>query len=172
MNRCLGVILAVSFLGFAPVDLEVSYGGGSGGQAGKDATAPAPVPLPGEFDSPWTDSTSALVIDPYWMNSIDWDRMATDPRVAGVIHKATQGKVVDKLYAARRMEARRRGYLWGSYHLATPGDPVGQADFYLETVKPGEGEVIALDLEGLDPCRFMSIGDARRFIGTFAIEPE
>lgn len=168
MNRCLGVILAVSFLGYAPVDREVAYSGRPGGQAGKDAPAPVPAPVPvtspGEFESPWKDESRALVIDPYWMNSIDWDRMATDGRVAGVIHKATQGKAVDKLYESRRNEAKRRGYLWGSYHLATPGDPVGQADFYLETVTPGEDEVIALDLEGLDPCKFMSIGDARRFI--------
>ena len=150
----MGVVLAVSFLAGAPFTGVPPV-----------AQAPAaPVPLSGEFQSPWMDPSAALVIDPYWMNSIDWEQLATDRRVAGVIHKATQGKVVDKLYAARRVEARRRGYLWGSYHLATPGDPVGQADFYLDTVKPGEDEVIALDLEGLDPCRFMSIGDARRFI--------
>lgn len=154
------VVLAISFLAGEPFTCVRPIA-----QAPVAEPAPQPAPpLSGEFESPWMDPSVALVIDPYWMNTIDWEQLATDRRVAGIIHKATQGTAVDRLYSARRAEARQRGYLWGSYHLATPGDPVGQADFYLDTVKPDETEVIALDLEGLDPCRFMSIGDARRFI--------
>ena len=53
---------------------------------------------------------------------------------------------------------------WGSYHLGKPGDPVKQADFYLATAKPAADEVMALDIESLDPARDMSLANARRFI--------
>jgi hypothetical protein len=38
--------------------------------------------MAGEFDHPWDDPTTALLIDPYYANSIDWDKLATEPRGA------------------------------------------------------------------------------------------
>jgi GH25 family lysozyme M1 (1,4-beta-N-acetylmuramidase) len=118
----------------------------------------------GEFLEPWKDNRIAIVIDTFEGNSIDWDKLATDPRVAGIIHRATIGYRKDKEYFNRKEEATKRGYKWGSYHLGVAGDPVKQADFYLETVKPEEDEVIALDLESLESNKYMSLDQARVFI--------
>jgi len=118
----------------------------------------------GEFNHPWTDPTTAIVLDPFQGNSINWDKVATDTRVVGVIHRGTIGLRKDRLYKARRDEAKSRGYQWGSYHLGKPGDPIAQADFYLARVAPSDDEVMALDIESLDAERDMSLVNARRFI--------
>src|SRR5262249_6610331 len=107
----------------------------------------------GEFNHPWTDPTTAIVLDPYQDNSINWDKVATDTRVVGVIHRGTIGLRKDTLYKTRRDEAKSRGYKWGSYHLGRPGDPIVQADFYLTTIAPTDDEVMALDIESLDEDR-------------------
>jgi len=117
-----------------------------------------------EFNQPWKDQHAALVIDPYQGNEIVWDELLSEPRLAGIIHRATIGDRVDTRYAERKEEAKRRGLKWGSYHLGRPGDPVKQADFYLQTAKPGSDEVMALDIESLDNARDMSLLNARRFI--------
>ena len=54
----------------------------------KHAETPA---LPEEFQRPWDDPKTALVIDPYHANPIDWDKLKTEPRVVAIIHKATIG---------------------------------------------------------------------------------
>jgi lysozyme len=117
-----------------------------------------------EFKEPWKDVRLAIVIDPYQGNEILWPDVATDPRVTGIIHRATIGKNKDTKYEERKAEATKRGYCWGSYHLGKPGNPIKQADFYLDTVKPSADEVIALDIEGLNPATDMSLANARRFI--------
>jgi len=120
--------------------------------------------LAAEFNQPWKDLSTALVIDPFQGNEIVWDQLATEPRLAGIIHRATIGDRIDTRYAERKEEAKRRGFKWGSYHLGRPGDPIKQADFYLETVKPGPDEVLALDIESLDAAKDMTLAAARRFI--------
>ncbi|MEK6335373.1 MAG: hypothetical protein AABM67_10525 [Acidobacteriota bacterium] len=42
-----------------------------------------------EFNEPWKDPRIALAIDPFEGNPIDWDALATDPRVVAIIHRAT-----------------------------------------------------------------------------------
>jgi lysozyme len=118
-----------------------------------------------EFQGPWTDPTKALVIDFYEENSINWDLLATDARVVGIIHQATDGYYKDRVYLKRRDEAKRRGYAWGSCHVGIPGDGARQADFYLDVAKPAPDEVMALDLESLDPEETMDMDQARQFIG-------
>jgi GH25 family lysozyme M1 (1,4-beta-N-acetylmuramidase) len=118
----------------------------------------------GEFREPWKSESAALVLDPFQGNPIDFDKVATEPRVVAIIHRATFGSSKDSKYAARRDEAKRRGYRWGSYHLGKPGDPVAQADFYLATVQPGDDEVMALDIESLNASTDMSLANARRFL--------
>lgn len=118
----------------------------------------------GEFQEPWKDARVAIVIDPYQGNGIVWTEMARDPRVVGVIHRATIGGRTDTKYAERKTEATTRGYKWGSYHLGKPGNPITQADFYLDTVRPSADEVIALDIESLNPATDMNLANARRFI--------
>ena len=117
-----------------------------------------------EFSEPWKNPNIAIAIDPYERNEIDWEQLATDTRVVAIIHRATIGDRVDAKYAERKIEAKRRGYKWGAYHLGKAGDPIKQADFFLETVKPGKDDLIALDLEGTDATKDMSLDEARAFI--------
>jgi GH25 family lysozyme M1 (1,4-beta-N-acetylmuramidase) len=108
------------------------------------------------------------VLDVYGPNRFDCAVLAREPRVAGIIHKATEGFKADTegntIYAARKAQCKRLGYKWGSYHLGRPGDPVKQADFYLATAQPTEDEVIALDLENVRDSRFMDLSNAEGFI--------
>lgn len=117
-----------------------------------------------QFRVPWRDTTRAIVIDPYEGNTIVWDSLALDRRVVGIIHRGTIGSRADKAYAGRRAEGKRRGYLWGSYHLGRPGSATAQADFYLASVRPDSSEVTVLDVEGLDSARDMSLDSARTFL--------
>src|ERR1700730_11770409 len=117
-----------------------------------------------EFNEPWKNPNIALAIDPFEGNDINWDQLATDTRVVAIIHRATIGDRKDRKYAERRDEAKKRGYKWGAYHFGKPGDPIKQADFFLDTVKPEADELIALDLESVDATKHMSFDDARAFI--------
>lgn len=117
-----------------------------------------------EFSEPWKNPKIALAIDPFEGNDIDWDQLATDKRVVAIIHRATIGDRADRKYAERRDEAKKRGYKWGAYHFARAGDPIKQADFFLNTVKPAADELMALDLESVDSTKHMSFDDARIFI--------
>ena len=117
-----------------------------------------------EFSEPWKKPNIALAIDPYEGNTIDWDELATDKRVVAIIHRATIGDRADRKYAERRDEAKKRGYKWGAYHFGRPGDPIRQADFFLDTVKLTADDLIALDLESTDGSKHMSFDEARVFI--------
>src|SRR5919106_5577802 len=55
------------------------------------ATQFAPAAPASEFSEPWKKSDRALVIDAYEYNSIDWEKLATDERIAGFISKASDG---------------------------------------------------------------------------------
>jgi lysozyme len=124
-----------------------------------------------EFNEPWKNPTRALVIDPFGPNRLDFDQLAKEPRVGAIIHKASDCVIrkrkrllrKDSQYLDRRDEARRRGYLWGSYHLGGPRNPIEQADFYLSYANPADDEVMALDIEDISPS-FMSLADAEIFI--------
>lgn len=120
-----------------------------------------------EFSAPWEEKDRAIIIDPYEENPIDWEKLKQDKRVVAIIHRATIGFRKDALYEARKKEAIGRGYLWGSYHLGRSGDPVAQAKFYLEAVKPGDSELIALDIEGMSK-KDMTISDAKKFVQEIA----
>jgi len=117
-----------------------------------------------EFNEPWKNPNVALAIDPFEGNAIDWAKLATDKRVVAIIHRATIGDRVDKKYAERKIEAKKRGYKWGAYHYGKPGDPIKQADFFLATVKPEPDDLLALDLESTDFDKHMSFEEARVFI--------
>lgn len=126
--------------------------------------APAFADPPNPYDRPWRHGAVSLVIDTHETNDVHWDAIARDGRVAGVIHRATIGNVVDAAYADRAAEARRRGLLWGAYHLGVEGDPVGQADLFLATVGDPTGVLLVLDLEDVDDPRRMNADEALRFI--------
>ncbi len=140
---------------------------------------------------PWRDAEKAIVIDAYEMNEIDWPVMLTDKRIAGFISKASDGlpesfdckgehdgdtvahcktmwrkyAVSRELYETRRLLARAHGLLWGAYHLARPGNPVDQANHFLDYARPRPDELMVLDIEAIDPKRFMSLEDAQVFAG-------
>ncbi|WP_454857153.1 glycoside hydrolase family 25 protein [Rhizobium binxianense] len=141
--------------------------------------------------SPWKNADNALVVDAYEMNAIDWDALLKDRRVAAFISKASDGlpesfscdgdhrgdtfahcktmwrkyAVSRELYNTRRMIARQNGLLWGAYHLARPGNPVDQANHFLDYADPGPDDLMILDVEGLDDSQFMSLEDAQIFVG-------
>jgi GH25 family lysozyme M1 (1,4-beta-N-acetylmuramidase) len=117
-----------------------------------------------EFNEPWKNPNIALAIDPYEGNNINWDKLATATRVVAIIHRATIGDRADRKYAERKIEAKKRGYKWGAYHYGKPGDPIKQADFFLNTVKPTADDLIALDLESTNATKHMSFDEARVFI--------
>lgn len=114
--------------------------------------------------APWSNPRNALVLDVYEKNAIDWDKLAGEPRVAAVIHRASVGFVADAAYIAQRFLARKHGCKWGSYHVGTSDDPVKQADFYLRTVGAARDEVLVLDLEDVSGGKFMNLDQAQVFL--------
>ncbi|QKV18907.1 hypothetical protein HTY61_10820 [Oricola thermophila] len=140
-----------------------------------------------EFFRPWADPKRAIVLDGYEHNIIDLHRIATDKRVTAFIHKASDGMpppyrcegdeterkacrvawqryaISRELYRTRRALAKQLGLEWGAYHLARAGDPLEQARHFLDFADPQPDELIALDLEGLDEEKWMSLADAERF---------
>lgn len=117
-----------------------------------------------EFSKPWVSPDVPIILDPYEKNSIEWEKVSTDKRVVGVIHRATIGLRADKEYLNRRNIAKDRDYLWGSYHLGKSGDPVKQADFYLSIIGDADDEVMVLDLENTSNSSMMNIPNARIFL--------
>jgi GH25 family lysozyme M1 (1,4-beta-N-acetylmuramidase) len=140
---------------------------------------------------PWKKPENAIVIDAYELNEIDWSQMLSDKRIAGFISKASDGlpesyscrgdhngdtfahcktmwrkyAVSRELYETRRLLARAKGLLWGAYHLARPGNPVDQANHFLDYANPQDDEMMVLDIEGIDPENYMSLEDAQVFAG-------
>ena len=117
-----------------------------------------------EFDRPWDLTESQIVIDAYQGNPIDWDEMATDKRMVGVIHRSSIGFRVDTKYHSRRKIAKKRGYLWGAYHLGRSGDPIGQAKLFLETIDYDEDTLMILDLEDTNNSRMMDVPESIKFM--------
>ena len=109
--------------------------------SGSTTTPTAPVtpttpssPSSSSLITPWKNAETSIVIDAYEKNSIDWNQMATDRKVAGVIHRASSGTKADTQYVSRKKIAKERGYLWGAYHLAKKGNPIAQANFFLSII--------------------------------------
>jgi GH25 family lysozyme M1 (1,4-beta-N-acetylmuramidase) len=147
----------------------------------------APAAPASEFSEPWKKSDRALVIDAYEYNSIDWHKLVTDKRIAGFISKASDGlpppyacsgneteialckalfkrhAVARELFHTRRTVARALGLEWGAYHLARPGNPIDQANNFIDFAEPGPDDLLALDIEENDPEKWMSLEDAEEF---------
>jgi hypothetical protein len=90
--------------------------------------------------------------------------MATDTKVAGVIHRSSIGLKVDTQYVARKKIALERGYLWGAYHLGRPGNTIAQAELFLSLVQDEPNTLMILDLEDTGSGSFMSINEAVVFM--------
>lgn len=141
-----------------------------------------------DFSEPWKNAARPLVIDAYEYNSIDWQQLVTDKRVAGFINKASDGlpppyfcfgaeadvklckaqwkryAVTRELFQTRKVVAKALGLKWGAYHLARPGNPVEQANNFIDFAEPAPDELMALDIEGIDPMQWMSLEDAEEFV--------
>ena len=141
------------------------------------------------MNAAWMDPGRALVLDGYEYNSFDLKQIAKNPRVAGFIHKGSDGlppqygcsssidmtakalckkdwkvySVGRELFHARRGLAKSQGLKWGAYHLGRPGNPREQANHFLDFTEPAADDLMALDLEDNDPSKFMSLADAEEF---------
>jgi lysozyme len=71
--------------------------------------------------------------------------------ILGVINKATEGPgMADKTYAIRRGPVADHDMLYGAYHFLRPGDPIAQADHFLDValdVPQHDELLLALDHE-------------------------
>ncbi len=141
-----------------------------------------------DFSAPWNRPDRALVIDAYEYNSIDWSELASDKRIVGFINKASDGlappyscsgdetevrlckalwkrhAVARELFQTRKAIAKALGLKWGAYHLGRPGNPIEQANNFVDFAKPGPDDLVALDIEDNDPARWMSLEDAEEFV--------
>lgn len=141
-----------------------------------------------DFSEPWKRDDRALVIDAYEYNPIDWNALASDKRIVGFINKASDGMpppyscsgseteqrlckalwkrhaVARELFQTRKVVAKALGLEWGAYHLARPGNPVEQADNFIDFAEPGPDDLLALDIEDNDPEKWMSLEDAEEFV--------
>lgn len=117
-----------------------------------------------EFNAPWKNINTSIVLDNYQGNFIDWDKIATDPKVIGFIHRASIGLRVDSEYKARKKIALERGYLWGAYHLGKPGNTIAQAELFLSLVEDDPNTLMVLDLENTTDGQFMSVDEAVVFM--------
>ncbi|WP_027164619.1 glycoside hydrolase family 25 protein [Mesorhizobium sp. WSM3224] len=141
-----------------------------------------------DFSEPWKNAERPLVIDAYEYNSIDWQQLVTDKRIAGFINKASDGlpppyfclgadadvklckaqwkryAVTRELFQTRKVVAKALGLKWGAYHLARPGNPVEQANNFIDFAQPAPDELMALDIEGIDATQWMSLEDAEEFV--------
>ena len=142
-----------------------------------------------DFSQPWKRSDRALVIDAYEYNPIEWDKLVSDKRVTGFINKASDGlappfncpgdpestetrlckalfkrhAVARELFLTRRTVAKALGLKWGAYHLARPGNPIDQANNFVDFAQPEPDDLMALDIEDNDPAAWMSLADAEEF---------
>ena len=82
--------------------------------------------------------------------------------VQAIIHKCSQGVVLDLAYATRRAAAIPSGLLWGAYHFGVASqDPVKQADFFLSMSH--QPKIMALDWEW-NKADTMTVWQATTFV--------
>lgn len=90
--------------------------------------------------------------------------------VRGIIHKATQGlDYVDKTFEDRRADAISAGLLWGAYHFGDDSDSEKQARHFVESCKPENDTLVALDIEP-NGEHSMTIAQGQVFLETVAQE--
>jgi GH25 family lysozyme M1 (1,4-beta-N-acetylmuramidase) len=111
---------------------------------------------------PWKSPQAILVIDPYGPNEYKASLVATDPKVRAIIHQASQGTVTDPKFLQRATEARQAHLRFGAYHLGLKGDPIQQADIFIDLVRKSGATFIALDIEDIGG-RNMPLSDAEIF---------
>ena len=85
-------------------------------------------------------------LDIYHGNSI---QISSDLVASFILHKCFEGMYyADPLYAARKIDARKRGILFGAYHFGTAGDVQKQVQGFLQAASIDAQTLLVLDLEG------------------------
>lgn len=141
------------------------------------------------FHKPWKSQNHALVIDAYEFNELNLAEIARNRLVAGFINKGSDGlppvwgcktatndaekalcKAEWRLYAVsrelfhtRKELAKALGLKWGSYHLGRAGNPIDQANHFIDFTDPQPDELIAIDIEDTDSGKYISLADAEEF---------
>ena len=137
---------------------------------------PPQYPLPQYPIAPAPPSRTArgldAVIDISAHNTVSDFRLVRASNILAVIHKASEGDFyADPMCAARRSQAEAAGLLWGAYHFGK-GDSPGeqQAAFFLDSSRPTQGTLLALDLEPNegDPSNSMTLDQAEAFVQAVA----
>jgi GH25 family lysozyme M1 (1,4-beta-N-acetylmuramidase) len=141
-----------------------------------------------EFHKPWASDTRALVLDAYEFNEIDLKAIAANKQVAAFINKGSDGlppeygcksgaeadrelckkewrlyAVSKELFHTRRALAKSLGLKWGAYHLGRPGNPIDQANHFIDFAEPAPDDLIAIDIEDLKSGKYISLEDAEEF---------
>jgi len=117
-----------------------------------------------KFNPVVVDKLNPVIVDLSHFDDVqDWGAMKAFG-ILGVINKATEGpSMIDKTYATRRTAALDHDILYGAYHLLRPGNPVAQADHFLDVAlnvaKPGE-LLLALDHEDAE----VPLDDAKQWL--------
>ena len=112
------------------------------------------------------------VVDIYHNDNVTSFQQAADSGLWGIIHKATTGATgTDPEYANRRKPALDAGLLWGAYHWGTNADVSAQVKNFLDTAKPDESTLVALDFEETAGNQ-MTIDQARQFLTSVAAAPK
>ncbi len=70
-----------------------------------------------------------------------------------------------ELYQTRRLLARQNGLLWGAYHLRGPAIRSTRPITSSTMPAPPPDDLMAIDIEGLDSEKYMSLEDAEIFVG-------
>src|SRR5205814_7087747 len=105
-------------------------------------------------------ANSVVNMSHYDLMRPDFVAMANEG-IVGVIHEATFPRLErDARYSERQRAALEAGLLWGAYHFADASNPIGQADYFLQTVtaahpplrldepgKPRSGVLLVVDFE-------------------------
>lgn len=85
--------------------------------------------------------------------------------IAAVIHKATEGLThKDPYFNSRKSWAKKLNLLFGAYHVAQPGNPVEQAEYFLKTVGRTSDILLVLDLDRNPRGSIMFPAEAEKFV--------
>ena len=83
--------------------------------------------------------------------------------IAAIIHKATQGtRYTDPTFSTHTADAKQAGLLVGAYHFGIAGDPIEQAEHFIEVA--GKNTLLVLDFEGNPQGHDMSLTEAEHFV--------
>lgn len=109
--------------------------------------------------------TNAVIDISHFNSGMDFVTAKTSGGLVGVFHKASQGLTYrDPTYQEHKKAAQAAELLWGAYHFGTGSDGVSQAEFFLDFVKPGPGELLVLDFEHNPQGPTMTLEEARAFV--------